>query len=247
MTATALELEGLTLYGTDPGGGDVFVFRTVTGLLDGPSVRREEVPRNGHGNHESPGTRGSRLVVAEGWWRASTEAGVRALRDQFMGVLADGGLGVLTHDELGVELTLTVELFGDQRFSRIGSSGRGDWTLKLDAPNPRMFGETTTIGPGASLSVAHAGNFPASPLVTVAGPVSAPYTVASDGHSVTVTQALGSGHTHTIDMATGWVYLDDVLQSGVTSALDVFEIPVGATVTVTGPSSMTVDVVDTYI
>lgn len=134
----------------------------------------------------------------------------------------------------------------DVRLVPTSFAPEGAFAFVLSATNPRKYGASQTF-PGASVQAFHYGNYPAVPVVEVAGPVAAPYTVASQGHSVTVTQALAAGETHRIDMSTGWVYRDGVLQSGVLGAADVFTIPPGREVQVTGPASMTVRVADTFI
>ncbi len=114
------------------------------------------------------------------------------------------------------------------------------------SPDPRRYGPVHSFS-GPTAEVHHYGSFPATPEVRVTGPRAAPYTVACEGHSVTVTQALTAGQEHRIDMGSGWVYRDGVLQLGVVSSADVFTIPPGRVVTVTGPSSMTVLVPDTFV
>lgn len=250
MTATVIDVAGeLEILGTDPGVG-VSGFRLVefSGWDDAPPVEGESLKRRlAHGQHPSPVYRDARLVLASGWAQAQDEAEFWQMQNTLTGVLGDGAEGVLTVDQYGVTTWATVQVWGDAQFRRQGSSLRALWVLNLRATDMRKYGAAVSEGPGASLSVGHAGNFPAVPTVTVTGPQTAPYTVASQGRSVTVTQALDTDEEHTIDMATGWVYLDGVLQTGVTSALDVFTIPKGDAVTVTGPSSMVVDLFDTYI
>lgn len=250
LSSTTIDVAGeLEILGTDPGPG-VSGFRLVefTGWDDAPPADGEALKKLlNHGLFPSPVFRDARLILASGWALAADETEMWQMQNAMTGVLGDGAEGVLTVDQYGVSTWATVQVWGDAQFRRQGSSLRALWVLNLRATDMRKYGAAVSEGPGASLTVGHAGNFPAIPTVTVTGPQSAPYTVASQGHSVTVTQALGSGEEHLIDMETGWVYLDGDLQTGATSALDVFTIPKGDPVAVTGPASMVVELADTYI
>lgn len=234
------------------GNGDPATYTIETdglkGWMDGVESRHDSTPRpTTHGDFDAPTFLTGRLVSITGLVLASSPAGYEAAVQALSGLLADGSSSELSVEQNSVTLTATVRRHGKPDIVDMVYGQTARYRLQLWAPDPRRYGASHTYGPGASLTtVEHDGNFPATPVVTVAGPVTAPYTVASQGHSVTVTQSVTSGHEHTIDMGTGWVYLDGVLQSGVTSALDVFTVPPGGPVTVTGPSTMTVDVVDTY-
>jgi phage-related protein len=219
-----------------------------SGWDEGVTMRRDETARPGtHGAFDAPGFMSARVVSISGWIIAPTPSALATMRTQLTGLLSDGGSDTLTVETAAGETWAEVRLAGQTAVTVQGSETEARFQVQFWSPDPRRYGAAHSFGPGASLTtVEHDGNFPAIPIVTVAGAVTAPYTVASQGHSVTVTQSVTSGHEHTIDMGTGWVYLDGVLQSGVTSAVDVFTIPPGGPVTVTGPSTMTVDVVDTY-
>jgi hypothetical protein len=242
-------LGGLTFVGGAGAATYTIDSDGLKGWLDGVQSRRESAPRPvGHGEFETPTFLGGRLVTLSGLVLASSDAGFEAAIADLTGLLADGSAAEMSVAQASGTLTATVRRAGAPDIQVLVYGETARYQVQLWAADPRRYGaDQATVGPGASLSVAHDGNFPASPVVTVDGPVSAPYSVASQGHTVTVTQSLAGGETHTIDMATGWVYLDGDLQSGVTSAVDVFTIPPGAGVTVTGPSTMTVDVTDTYI
>lgn len=152
---------------------------------------------------------------------------------------------------------MTVQVDGSSMVCRARRHGDVDVTplvfgrvarymVQFFAPNPRWLGETHTFT-GSNVEVLQYGNFPAIPSIEVVGPVTAPYSVSSQGHTVTVTQSLAAGQRHRFDMSSGWVYRDGVLQSGVLASADVFTVPPGRPVVVSGPSSMVVRVPDTFI
>lgn len=240
---------GLVFEGEPADSSQAFVIDPEgwSGWDDGAAVRRTETLRPvGHGAYDAPGFLAPRVTTIGGWIVAPNAATLASMRTDLTALLADGDSATLTVETAAGETSAEVRLASQTLVTVTGSELEARFQIQFWAPDPRRYGATHAEGPGPSLSVAHDGNFPAVPTVTVEGPVTAPYTVASQGHSVTVTQSLLAGETHTIDMSTGWVYLDGVLQSAVTSAVDVFTIPPGAGVTVTGPSTMTVDVTDTY-
>ena len=242
-------IAGLEFVGD--GGAATYTIETggLRGWLDGVDSRRDAAARpSAHGDYDVPTFLSGRVVSITGLVLTSTPEAYEAAVAALHALLADGTSAELSVEQASGTLTAMVRRSGAPDIVDLVYGEVARYRVQFWAADPRRYGVSHTFGPGASLTtVAHDGNFPATPVVTVAGPVTAPYTVASQGHSFTVTQSLGSGEEHTIDMGSGWVYLDGVLQSGVTSAHDVFLVPPGPDVTVTGPSSMTVDVTDTYV
>ena len=218
-----------------------------TGWDDGVEVRRDSAERPvSHGAFDSPGYLGSRVVSITGTILASSTGELAHMVQQLKGVLADGGVGRLEVDDDSGTRWCDVRLGAQPRVAVATGGLEAEFQIQFWAPDPRTYGRTKTFTGGAS-QVLHYGNFPAVPEVTVVGPVTGPYTVASQGRSFTVTQSLTSGQSHRIDMSTGWVYRNGVLQTGVVSSGQKFTVPPGQRVAVTGPASMTVSVVDTFI
>lgn len=249
MTATTLLIDGVTLHGTDP-GGNAMVIREIEGLLDGPGVRDQEIPRpTDHGDFDVPVTRGRRRINAKGFYRADSDAVILAFRDAFAGILGAGDAGTLEASEFGRTLTASVRLGGDPLFGRIGSSGMGEWTLKLRAANPRLYGATHSFSGGDLSAIEHAGNFPATPRCVVAGSSGGGYTVTGPGSRiVTVTEPLVSGHPHTLNFAKGGLYIDGSRVLGGFTAYQPWAVPKGTTVAAsTSAGTLTVEVEDTYI
>jgi hypothetical protein len=220
----------------------------LVGYFEGVDTQGEQLNRaGGDGAFDSPLFLTGRLITLSGMILASSAADFEAALTA-LATISTQTLSTFTVTSDAGTTTAQVRRVGKPDISVNTFGLSGAYQLTLFAPDPRRYGSAQpTAGPGASLSVSHDGNWPATPRVTVTGAQSAPYTVSDGTHSVTVTQALASGHTHVIDMNTGWVYLDGVVQPNATSALDVFQIPPATTVTVTGPPSMSVDVTDTYV
>ncbi|WP_417555588.1 hypothetical protein [Microbacterium sp.] len=240
-------------HGTDPREDPVegFVFVEFEGWNDSPSVRGDAVERPAaHGDFDLPTTRGPRLITISGWCRARAPEVMGHLRSQLMAVLPEG-VGRVTVDEFGVTTWADVRVYGAPRFRKRGASGYADWSLSLRAPDPRRYGATHEF-PGGEPAY-HYGNFPAVPELIVTGSMPSGYAIAGpDGKSFVVTQGLSAGQTHRIDMRTGWVTRDGVLQSGAVGRAEVWEIPPGAGIThalqpVSGTGSLLTRVPDTFI
>lgn len=219
------------------------------GWDDAPAGRRAGVDRpTAHGSFDVPVWRGERVVTIDGPALAYSESELGHLRSRVTGLGSDGRRVRLTVDHQGKTLWADGRVV-EATFRDSGARGRrlhAKFSLQIVAADMRKYGPVVAF-PGASVQAFHYGNFPSAPVIEVAGPVAAPYTVASQGRSYTVTQALTSGQTHRIDMATGWLYRNGVLQTGAVSSAQTFEVPPGQPVAVTGPASMTVKVTDTYI
>ena len=222
----------------EPGG--------LTGWFEKPGSRRTEEGRPiGHGLFDAPVWLSGRVVAISGMILAGSPAELVHMQAQLTGLRFQESIR-LTVDSADGTTWADVKVLDVQTPPDGVTGTEAPFMVQMVAANPRRFGESRLFA-GSSVQAFHYGNFDAIPEVTVTGPVSAPYTVASGGRSVTVTQALTSGQTHRIDMSTGWVYRNGVLQSGVTSAVNVFTIPPGLPTVVTGPSSMTVKVTETFI
>lgn len=127
------------------------------------------------------------------------------------------------------------------------------WQFTLEAVDPRRFGEAriTTAGSGTATAVQNRGNFPASPVIVVPGPVTAGgYTITGPGGELfTVKTSPGSGTTHLIDMHDGLLRVNGSMATGagLVSRADVFTIPAGSKVNVTLSKGGRVELYDTYM
>lgn len=251
MQGTTVTVGGVTFYGAESPQDrtEGFMLTEFEGWNDAPSARSDSVARpNSHGDFALPATRGPRLITMSGWCRAFSSEKQGRLRSRFLGVLADGRFGQVTVEEFGETMRATVQLYGDPRFRKRGSSGYADWSLALRAPNPRKFGETHEYAAGEGAF--HRGNFPATPVFTIEGPQPA-YTISAGGKQYTVSTALPSGSTDVIDMSNGWCRRNGtILRSGVSRA-DTWTVPPGLPAlvhTFSGDSSrFVVNLADTYI
>src|SRR5690606_2498931 len=96
--------------------------------------------------------------------------------------------------------------------------------LTFWAADPRTFGESRTFGPVAtatSVATYHYGNFPATPVFTVAGSSPGGYEVQGQGgRRYIVTRPLAHGDPHIIDLATGLLRVGGAVVYGGVSRAD---------------------------
>lgn len=223
-----LRLGGLEFDGGT--GNPLYTVATVSGL-ESVGIRRDSPERpNAHGSFPALGWFEARQIAWSGLvlTKSPTEQdhAIRALSG-----LLGGGTG-----RLAVQGPSTV--WADVRRvsvdAHVLTPGRvASYTVTVEAPDPFLYGETYDFGPGTSLSVYHYGNTDASPVVTVTGTMASGYRVNGPGGAqYIVSQALTSGVTHRIDMGTGWLYRNNVLQRGAVSRAETFTIPPGTPSTV---------------
>lgn len=119
------------------------------------------------------------------------------------------------------------------RFDPLGFAPEADFVVEFHMPDPRRFSSSAGVFASGE-PVFHRGTYAATPDITVTGNMPSGYTVnGPDGKKYVVTQALTTGRAHRIDMHTGWLYLDGVLQQGAVSRAETWTIPPGRRVTMT--------------
>lgn len=223
----------------------------LAGFDDMPAGRREAMGRDmEHGEYDLPVFRGPRVPSIEGIAVASSDFDLARLRSLVTGCGATGGgIDVFTSHQ-GQDLKMRARVL-EASFVDRGMRGRrllADFSLHMVCADPRRYGESHTYF-GSSVQAFHYGNFPASPVVEVAGPRSAPYTINGPGsRQFQVTQALTAGQTHRINFRTGQVLRNGAVQSGAIGRADLWTVPPGGQTGMSISSgSMTVVVPDTYM
>lgn len=221
----------------------------------GGESRRESVERPGaHGEFDLPVFLGSRVVTIDGHALAWSASELGHLRGQIMGLGATGPRFKLTVDHQGQTLWAWARRGSKPTFKDAGirhGMHRARFMVQFVCADPRKYGETNTF-PGGVAAV-HYGNFPATPELLVTGTMPAGYSVLGPGgKQFVVSQALTAGQSHRIDLRTGWLYRNGVLQVGAVSRADLWVVPTGGSVVhtlapVSGSGSLVVKVLDTFI
>lgn len=248
-----IRFPGLTMHGgmIHPLHGFIVKDAGLSGVEDLPDGDSTVLARmHAHGIFDLPVFRRARLVSISGWAFAPSAFELARMRDQLVGLGADGGLVEFAFEDDGG----TRMLSGRVNSCKMPQHGRdhtvrwAPFSLSIECRDPRMYGEARSFS-GSSVSVFQYGNFPAAAVVEVPGPVAAPYTISGpDGRKFTVTQSLASAQKHSIDFRTGRVSRGGAVQLGVVSRGEVWAIPPGKQVPMSITSgSMTVKVTDTYM
>ncbi|UOQ58093.1 hypothetical protein MUN78_04405 [Leucobacter allii] len=242
---------GLELNGMDIAQRSRFTIHNdgLRGWFEGVGVKRDAVERqNAHGDYDLPVFREARVVSIQGLVNTRSDMEQDEAINALLGVCADGGRELLTIESpLGPTWTY-VRLSDGTEVDRLVLGRTAKYRLTLRAADPRRYGAVQSFT-GTEVDVHHYGNAIAAPVVEVAGPHTAPYTVTGpDGRVVGITQTLTASQTHRIDFSTGRVERNGVAQLGATSSMDVWGIPAGRPAPMTISSGvMTVSVADTYL
>lgn len=259
MDGLTIRADAVTIRGTPDGFSDVTGLWVAPGGWNGwedggGEVRRESVPRpSSHGEFDLPVFQGSMVFSVDGHALARSPLELGHLRRQVTGLGASGSKFRVSVDLHGETLWVMARRGAKPTFKDSGiRSGllRARFLLQFVASDPRKHGEKHEF-PGGWPAI-NRGNFPADPVLIVTGVMPAGYSVhGPDGRVLTVSQPLAAGQSHRIDLRTGRVYRDGVLQVGVRRG-PVWSIPAASAVVhtlvpVSGSGSLIVRVTDTYI
>lgn len=251
----SIRFPSFTVLGAPYDGGAPHGFYVKRGGLQGldgtPTGAREAISRPAaHGEFDLPVFRGPRVITIDGIAVARSEWDLQHLRSLITGCGATGDRVSVSVTHQGHLLSFSARVVEASFVDRGDRSRRAvaDFMLNLVCADPRKYGKRADYS-GNSVTVSHDGNFPASPVVTVAGPRTGPYTISGpDGRQVTVTQSLTAGQTHRIDFRTGRITRNGVAQLNALGRADLWTIPPGTQVPMAISSGlMTVTVTDTYM
>jgi hypothetical protein len=250
---------GLDFYGQGDHpfmiGKDGFV-----GWDDGVDMRIENAARpQAHGSFNAPGFQDARTISLTGGVAAETNPVLRHLGHRLTGLLAGGQQDRIQVDRDGDVMWADCQLASKTKFTEDGGT-EADYQIQLWCPDPRKFGVTREeeLISGQSRTLVHYGNYDASPLVVINGPVAGGYTLSSnEGRVYRVNAGIAAGHTHSVDMNDGLLRVNGQVQAGLVGRADIWEIPPGllpdgstlnmALFPDSGTATGTVYITDTYI
>lgn len=207
------------------------------GWDDGGGDSRSDAParQGSHGDFDEDITIGPRVASVDGIVLANSPAELEVFRKQITG-----------HGRHGKRMLVEVKARGNtlHAYGRRGStpefkdSGRtygllsATFFLQWVFADPRKLGPTVsfpesfTTGGTIGVDVWHDGNADAIATIEVRGPHPNGYSVSTPGSRYDVVAPLAAGSVDVIDLGTGFLYRNGVMQSGVWgSRADVFTIP----------------------
>lgn len=222
-----------------------------SGWETSPAARSQAIDRvMAHGAFDLPQFLGEREVTMKGFYRAPSYAQLEEMGRVLSALLADGTRTTMTVKfGGGTQRGVCRRALGEPlvRSESDGDLHVGRFELAFRFPDPRKYGPDNRFT-GTSMTVSHRGSFPAHAVVSVAGPHSGFTLTGPGGKQFVVTQAAGSGQTHEVNMRTGRVSLNGIVQSGAVSRADTWVIPPGLPGVQMGCSrAATVLVPDTYV
>ena len=253
MTDANVRIGQWTAWGGAGQDGFYIKGQGLKGLFSGVGVRDKSVERpQGHGDFDIPPTRSARFLTIGGPCIAESAERLDWYNRVLTGLLSGGESGRVVFDMPGGPLWGDARLQGTPEFEPTLWGQRADWQLSLKFADPRLFGDARTFAAGEPAY--HYGNFPAIPVFTISGDMPGGYAIdGPNGKQFRVTKPLVPGQPHVIDMATGWLTVGGVVQTGVVARGDVWAIPGGAQVTnyvtpiTTGSATTSILVRSTYI
>ena len=211
------------------------------GGLDGwdgtPPVQAngDDIP-NGHGSFDIPGYFQGRVMTLAGWIEAPNALQLEYAKSWVRSAVRPDENVDMVVDDSGLVLSLdAVKLGGQVKISRRyrgKNVWKADFEIPLLAPDPLKYGQRNQFSmasDGAYLDIYHRGDFTAYPKVTITGSAADGYELAHPSGAVyQVDKPLVTGIPHEVDMRTGLLRVDGVVDMvGVTGA-SVWHVPPGA-------------------
>ncbi|WP_157875080.1 hypothetical protein [Arthrobacter sp. PAMC 25486] len=124
------------------------------------------------------------------------------------------------------------------------------WQVPLRCPDPAKYGDRHTydLAPNVAVSAFHRGNYAASPVVQVNGPLVGGFTITHPGGLYTALGDLGAGGWVRVDFATGRLRLNGNDRSDLVTRADLFKVLPGNNASVKiSKGTGYVEVIDTYM
>ena len=225
---------GLPIFSNRQGSTDYLLCGPdgLEGWWDAPDIRLEQVNiPNGHGQFDLPSFLGSRVISISGHAFASTRGGLRMLGSQVKVLLQRDTVEVLVEED-GFTGIVAYGKPADVKWREYPNDTCAEFHIQVWCPDPLKYGQRNQFSmasDGAYIDIYHRGDFTAYPKVTITGSAADGYELAHPSGAVyQVDKPLVTGHPHEVDMRTGLLRVDGVVDMvGVTGA-SVWHVPPGA-------------------
>lgn len=245
----------VTIAGQDFFGQDMHDFVIGPGGFegwdDGVDMRLEKTARpQAHGSFDLPGFQDARTVAISGTAFADSNRRLRWLRNRLTGLLAGGESRRIQVDRDGDVQWADCRLAAKTMFTEHGGSDVADFQIQLWCPDPRKFGELHAfdVAPGTAAQAFHRGNYDATPVVQVNGPLTGGFTITHPNGQYTALGDLGAGSWIRVDFNTGRLRLNGNDRSDLVTRADVCKVAPGSLTQFTlSNGSGYVEVLDTFI
>lgn len=202
------------------------------GWDEGVDMRLDKTGRpRAHGSFDLPGFQESRVVSLSGNVLAGSPAQLSYLKERLLGILAGGQSGRIQVARPWGTQWANCRLGAKTRFTERGGKDSATFQIQLWCADPRKFGDLKTfpIAAGTPATVFHRGNYDASPVVQINGPVAGGFTITHPGGLYTAVGDLAAGSTIRVDFNTGRLRLNGNDRSDLVTQADLYKVPSGGT------------------
>ncbi|MET4095108.1 hypothetical protein [Arthrobacter sp. UYCu712] len=246
MAAERITLDGQTLNESDHLGD--WKTNTLEGWWGSPEPKEDDEERDGQdGDHDLDVYYKARYVTLTGRVIAKNHEALHKAMARFSGLLRQRS--TLQIEGHGPTLWLPVK-----RSSALDIVPTTDtfahWQVRVKAVDPRKLGERRrpALAPGTPAQVFHRGNYDASPVVQLNGPLTGGFTINHPGGQYSALAELGVGSWLRVDFNTGRLQLNGNDRSDLITKSEVCSVPPGPAVqfTITNGSGY-VEIFDSHI
>ncbi|RFA12169.1 hypothetical protein B7R22_17220 [Subtercola boreus] len=209
-----------------------------TGWNDGVDVRRDEIAiPNGHGALEVPSYLTQRIVSVEGYCLAENPRRLGWWRGRLVGLMARAAQQ-FSAEEFGHLQYAQGSVAVKPRFSPDGGTAQADYQISFWFAKPQIYGELNkfehpTAASPLELVTTHYGNHDAHAEFILAGNAPSYRVAGPGGRNYLVSRAMVPGHDHHVDMRTGRLTIDGVVQQLAVDIGQTWPNPPGVQVTQT--------------
>lgn len=203
----------------------------ISGWFESPDLRREMVDRaNQAGQFALPGYPTGRVTTISGLLTTASRGDQVRELNRLSALLMDGDFSPLVVQE---ETTTRAKVgrYGEPSIRMLVYGKVAQYQIQFWSPDPRRYGDEHTYDPGTVVDVYHYGTYHALADIEVTGVMGGYTLYGPNGKRYVVTQALSAGQTHRIEMRSGLLYRDGVLQRSAVGRSETWTIPPGARVT----------------
>lgn len=244
MATEHITWAGRTLSGTDRFGK--WTCEVPDEWWGSPDVKGQTVDReNSDGEYDLPTHNAARAVTFTGLLHAKSHMDMHEAGNFLTGPMR-GRLQVVGH---GNTQWADAKRSAGVRFTPI-TDKLAQWQVSLRCPDPAKYGDRHTYDLTANVAVSafHRGNYAASPIVQVNGPLTGGFTITHPGGLYTALGDLDAGGWVRVDFATGRLRLNGNDRSDLVTRADLFKIQPGqmASVKISNGTGY-VEVIDTYM
>ncbi|MET4094562.1 hypothetical protein [Arthrobacter sp. UYCu712] len=220
---------GLDFYGRPGLGPFAITSKGIDGWDDGVTMRGQKAARPGAaGSYRLKRYQESRTVTLDGIILAGSAEEQEALGLQISGLLAHGDEGRIQIEKNGL-IQWALATIDVSNVNPHAAGFYSDFQIVFWCADHRKFGELRTVplAPGTPAKLINRGNFKASPVVEIDGPLAAGFSITHPGGQYIATGAIGAGDKIRVDFHTARLRLNGDDRSDLILQAQTCTVPAG--------------------